>query len=88
MTDESQSEIQQIVVRAVQRAYGAWAAEHPTLASVIDRIALTEQAVESLRESQAFRDAVDAYHRDRGQLELLNRLIDLAAPILTAILAG
>ena len=88
MTDEHPSEIQQLVVRAVGRAYDAWAAEHPSLAAVIDRITLTERTVESLRESQAYRDAAEAYARDRGELQVLNRLIDLAAPVLAAILAG
>lgn len=80
--------VQQLVVRAVQQSYDVWAQSHPCLASVIDRIELTQQAVESLRETQAYRDAVDAYYDSRGELDLLNRLIDLAGPILTSILAG
>ena len=78
--------VQQIVVRAIQQAYDAWVIEHPSLASVIDRIELTQQAVESLRQSQGYRDAIEAYHRSRGELELLNRLMDLAGPILAGIL--
>ena len=85
MPDEN---VQQLVVRAVQQAYDAWAVEHPSLASVIDRIELTQQSVESLRQSQAYRDAVEAYHQSQGELQLLNRLLDLAGPILTGILAG
>jgi hypothetical protein len=80
--------IQQIVVRAVQQAYDAWAVEHPTLASVIDRIELTQQAVESLRQTQAYRDAVDAYHQSQGDVNLLNRLLELAGPILDRIFNG
>jgi len=79
---------QQIVVRAVQQAYDAWAIEHPSLASVIDRIELTQQAVESLRQSQGYKDAIEAYHRSRGELELLNKLIELAGPILVGILVN
>ncbi|MDY6913156.1 MAG: hypothetical protein SVT52_01675 [Planctomycetota bacterium] len=85
MADEM---VQQIVVRAVQQAYDAWAAEHPSLAAVIDRISLTEQTVESLRDSEQYRQAVAGYHQSRSELELLNKLIDLASPILGAILAG
>ena len=81
-------DVEPIIVRAVQQAYDNWAVEHPSLAAVIDRIELTQQTVESLRDSQAFRDAVEAYHNSCGELELLNRLIDLAGPIITAILAG
>jgi len=80
--------VQQAVVRAVQRAYDAWALEHPSLAAVIDRISLTERAVERLRDSQEYRDAVGAYHRSRSELELLNKLTELAAPFVQAILAA
>lgn len=79
--------VEQSVVRAVQQAYEAWSAQHPSLASVIDRITLTEQAVESLRDSQEFRQAIDAYHRSGGELELLDRLVELAGPVVGSILA-
>ena len=85
MADEM---VQQIVVRAVQQAYDAWAAEHPSLAAVIDRISLTEQAVESLRGSEQYSQAVAGYYRSQSELEFLNKLIDLAGPIVGAILAG
>ena len=62
-------QIQQLVVRAVQQAYDAWAMEHPSLAAVIDRITLTEQATESLRNSpqfaEAMNDIVDVRRRAR-----------------------
>jgi len=80
--------VQQIAVRAVQQAYDAWAAEHPSLASVIDRIELTQQALESLHSSRAHRDAVDAYYRACDGPELLRQLTELAKPIIAAILAG
>jgi len=85
MTDEI---VQQTVVRAVQRAYEQWRQEHPSLAAVIDRITLTERAVESLRDSPEYRQAVAAYNRGLGEVDLLNRLIDLAGPVIAAILAG
>lgn len=85
MTDEL---VQQTVVRAIQRAYDGWAIEHPSLANVIDRISLTQNAVESLRDSQEYRDAVAAYHRGMSETDLLARLTALAGPILTGVLAG
>ena len=85
MTDEI---VQQTVVRAVQRAYEEWQQEHPSLAAVIDRITLTERAVESLRDSPEYRQAVAAYNRGLGEADLLNRLMDLAGPVIAAILAG
>ncbi len=80
--------IQQLVVRAVQQAYDAWAAEHPSLAAVIDRISLTQQAVESLRSSRAFRQAVEGYHSAAAEMQLLDRLTELAWPIVSAIMTG
>ena len=80
--------IEQIIVRATQRAYDKWAIEHPSLAAVIDRITLTQQAVEPLRSSDEYRQAVEAYHRSRNEVDLFNRLIELAAPILQTIPTG
>lgn len=85
MTDEL---VQQTVARSVQRAYDDWAVEHPSLAAVIDRITLTQRAVESLRDSEEYREAVAAYHRGLSEADLLARLTELAGPILTAILTG
>ena len=81
-------QIQQLVVRAVQQAYDDWAAEHPSLAAVIDRITLTEQATESLRNSPQFAQAVDGYHSASIELQLLEMLTELAGPIVSAILTG
>ena len=78
--------VQEAVERAVGRAFDAWAAKHPSLAAVIDRIALTERSVASLREADAYRAAVAAYYRDRSQTELVSRLTDLAAGVLGRLL--
>lgn len=78
--------IEQLVVRAVKQAYDAWAAEHPGLAAVIDRIALTAQAAQSLRASADYRQAVADYHRGLAEVDLLNRLLDLAGPIIAGLL--
>lgn len=78
--------VTQTVARAVQQAYEDWAVEHPSLADVINRITVTGRAVESLRNGEDFRRAVAAYHQGRNELELLNRLIELAGPIVRGIL--
>ncbi len=78
--------VKQVLVRAVQQAYEAWAVEHPSLAAVIDRITLTNRATESLRDSQAYRQAVAAYHQSQNDLELLNQLTELATPIVRTVL--
>ncbi len=43
----SDPRVEAAVATAVAQAFDAWAAEHPTLASVIDRLAMSEQAAES-----------------------------------------
>ncbi len=78
--------IEQTIVRAVGLAYNEWAAEHPSLAAVIDRIALTHSAVDSLRNSSEYAAAVAAYHQSRNELELLNQLTELAGPIVRSVL--
>jgi hypothetical protein len=78
--------IEQLIVRAVERAYDAWAGEHPNLAAVIDRITVTQQTAQSLRASEDYRNAVADFHRGMAEADLINRLIDLASPLLTALL--
>ncbi len=78
--------IEQLVVRAVEQAYDAWAAQHPSLAAVIDRITLTTEVAQSLRTSADYRKAVADYHRGLAEADLLSRLIDLAGPIVTGLL--
>jgi len=55
---------------------------------VIDRISLTDRAVESLRDSDEFRQAVAAYHRGMSETDLLNKLLDLAGPVVSRLLGG
>ncbi len=78
--------VEQIVARAVGQAYEVWAAEHPSLAAVIDRIVVTERTVESLRASEAYRAAVAAYHESRNELDLISKLAELAAPVIDKLL--
>jgi hypothetical protein len=85
MTDTS---VEQAVTQAVERAYDRWAAEHPSLARVIDRLTVVEQTAESLRQTDDYRSAVAAYHRGRNELELIHRLTELAAPLVSGLLAG
>ncbi len=82
----NEERIHELVEAAIDREFDGWAAEHPSLAAVIDRIVLTRRAVESIRDSDAYRDAIAAYHRHRNEMDLLNRLTDLARPILTGLL--
>lgn len=85
MTDDT---VQQIVTRAAGQAYEDWAVEHPSLAGVINGIVLTERTAESLRDSEQFRQAMADYQQSRNELNLFNRVLDLAGPILQTILAG
>jgi hypothetical protein len=81
-----QEKINEIVAAAVGKEFDDWAAEHPSLAAVIDRVRLTEQTVESLRDTDAYQQAIAAYHRDECELDLLAQLAELAGPILRGIL--
>ena len=78
--------VKQAVVRAVQQAFDDWAAEHPSLAAVIDRISLAETAAESLRASPEYEAALAGYHKSRSELEFLSRLVELASPIVRSLL--
>jgi len=80
--------VNDIVSRAVGQRYDEWALEHPSLASVIDRMELSLQAAERLRETPAYWQAVNEYHQSRSELALLTRLLDLAGPVLRGILGG
>ena len=80
--------VNDIVSRAVGRRYDEWAAEHPSLASVIDPVELSQQTAERLRETPAYWQAVNEYPHSRNELALLSRLLDLAGPILKTILGG
>ncbi len=80
--------VQQAIVRAVQISYDKWASQHPSLADVIDRISLTNRAVQSLKDTDQYRQAVDAYHRDLSQENLLNHLLELTGPVVIKLLTG
>ena len=80
--------VRQTVASAVEQAYDKWAVEHPSLAAVIDRVSLAESTTESIRDSKEYREAVAAYHQGLSEVELVDKLTELAGPILTALLAG
>ena len=85
MSDET---VQELVSRAVNQTFEKWAAEHPSLAAVIDRIRLTERAAESIRNSEDYRKAVASFYRARSETEFLGQLLTLAGPIVRSLLAG
>jgi len=80
--------VDELVADAVAAEFEQWAREHPSLASVIDRIRLTERTVESLRSSDAYGQALAAYHRDQNDLNFLAQLAELAGPILRNLLGA
>ena len=83
MADER---IRMLVEQAVARRFEEWAAVHPSLAAVIDRITLTDQAVQSLRATEGYRQAVAAYHQARSEQELLGQFLELAGTVLGTML--
>jgi hypothetical protein len=83
MSDER---VQAAVAQAAAQAYEAWAAGHPTLAAVIDRMELTQQTSESLRQSPEYKQAVLDFGKAQSELTLVSQLVELAGPILRNIL--
>jgi hypothetical protein len=83
----SDPRIEQIISSAVGAAFDAWAVEHPGLAAAIDRLNFSDSVVESLRKSPQYRQALEEYRKSNLELDLLNRLVELAGPIVTALLA-
>lgn len=83
MTDQR---VRELVEQAVSDRYGAWAGRHPSLASVIDRMTVVEQAAQSIRATPAYAEAVAQYHQAGGEQELLGRLLGLAETVVATIL--
>jgi hypothetical protein len=82
----TEQKINELIVRAVQRAFDDWATEHPALADVIDRITLTQRTVESLRSSDAYEQAMATYTAESLETQLLGRLVNLAGPLVRSLL--
>lgn len=80
--------IEALVEQAVEQAYAIWSASHPSLAAVLNRLSLQERTATSLRESDAYHQAIDAYQDARNETKLLGQLLDLAGTILPTLLAG
>lgn len=78
--------VESTVQRAVRQAYADWSVEHPNLAAVIDQIVITERSSERLRETDEYTQAVAAFHDSRNELDLFNRLLSLAGPIIQQLL--
>lgn len=75
-----------IVEEATRQAWEEWSAEHPSLACVIDRLAVIEQVTERLRDRPEYRRAIQNYHRSRHEMTLLNDLLILVRPMLNGVL--
>jgi hypothetical protein len=89
MTDTPiDARVQQLTEDAVGQAFAAWAGQHPTLAGVINRLAVVETTVASLRESPAYRQAVEDYTQARVEIDFLGQVVALAGPILVGLLAA
>ena len=84
----SNPQMNEIVAAAVGEAFRQWAGQHPSLAAVIDQIRLSERTVELLRNSEAYRAAVEAYRRDQRDMALFQDVLGLAAPLVARLLGG
>jgi hypothetical protein len=80
--------VAELIAVAVGKSFDAWAVEHPSLSRLVDRTSVEQMTVESLRETPAYQAAVEAYVQARVEIDLLNKLVELAAPIVLGLLAG
>ncbi len=63
-----------------------WAARHPHLAEAIDRVVLTDRAVELLREDPAFIEAMKQADLDEARLKDAARLLSLTERLVKRLL--
>jgi hypothetical protein len=81
------TKVKEITEQAVGQAFDAWAAQHPSLAGVLDRIELTDRVVDRLRDSPEYKAAVESYVHGRVEIDLLGSVVKLAGQLLPLILA-
>ena len=81
------TKVKEITEQAVGQAFDAWAAQHPSLAGVLDRIELTDRVVDRLRDSPEYKAAVESYVQGRVEIDLLGSVVKLAGQLLPLILA-
>lgn len=74
------------VAKAVGKAYEDWAKEHRLLAGAIDAVELRERTAQSLRNSDEYKAAAEAYRRGATELDFLSGMAGLAGTILRAVL--
>ena len=80
--------VTEIVEEAVGQAWDAWAAEHPSQAAVIDQLDIKHRTAAELRETEEYRAAVEAYHDGLAETDMLKRLVEMAVPLVGAVLGG
>ena len=76
----------ELVEQAVEKAWDQWALEHPSLAEAINASGIREQVAVTIRDSQAFKDALEHYKQSGNQLGLLAQVIELAKPLIASLL--
>jgi hypothetical protein len=76
-----------IVEKAIGQAFDAWAAQHPSLAGVIDRLELSDRTVDRLRNTPEYKAAEEEYVQARIEADFLNKVLDLAKQVLPLLLA-
>lgn len=69
--------LRDIVTARVNVQWSAFAAEHPNLAEVIDRIRIVDSAVTRLRSDPAFQAAMQQAGLDEQQLAAAANILDL-----------
>jgi len=78
------NELKELVRERVDLEWDAWAARHPHLAAAIDRVRLTDAAVDELRRDPAYVEAMRQAALDEGRLLAAARIVAMVERIVQA----
>lgn len=82
----AKSGVRSSIEHAAQIAWDKWAATNPNLAEAIEQIDVRDRLIQSIQDDPRFDAASKQYHIDQLHWEFLNRVIEIASPILNSVL--
>jgi len=78
--------LRSLIDKQLDARWSEWAARHPHLAAAIDRVVLTDRAVELLREDPTFIEAMKQADLDEARLKDAARVLSLAEGLVKRLL--
>ena len=79
--------LRDLVEARLEQSWSQWAQAHPNLAAAIDRMRLTELAVNRLRDDPVYREALEQAAVDEAQLVAAAKVLQRAQAIVDALLS-